>query len=375
MRNDDVIYRIKNWEVFEHPTENRRPKKGMDWHAHPTSLSSKGRLRLLRLGDPGFRALVVFESIIQLLSQRPIELRDGSISNSDGTPIEMIDLADALNISETIIRKSLQVLSTKEIGWIEVENLTNPDKTCHDSTKVVSTGQDITGQDKTGQSMSVSADANATSSAKDPDSLPEIADWCARAWARCKEAKGLTHWSDARTPTKNRNLSARRKEFATLDQFRAGFVDRLIRMSAAYAAPIGENKWCPDLPWLLAPNGWEKAAAKPTPEQIATAPRAARPNERFTENDPLLRGLSDAERQSYLGSSGGSARSVPIDVHASVSGNASNLVEDAGAHSRRLLGTSNDGDGVSGGEVPINGADLPICATVHREDSGRTETA
>lgn len=139
-----------------------------------------------------------------------------------------------------------------------------------------------------GQSMSVSADANPTTSTPNPDDLSQIADWCVRAWTRCKEAKSLGHWPDARIPRNPENLSARRKESASLEEFRVAFIDRLQRMSAAYSAPIGENKWCPSLPWLLEPSGWEKAANKPTPQQIANAPRQGKSNERFNRDDPLL---------------------------------------------------------------------------------------
>lgn len=144
-----MTYRIKHWETFEHPSEGRRPAKAMDWSARPTTLTSKGRLRLLRMGDIGFRALVVFDSIVSLLAQRPIHKRDGRITNSDDTPIEPQDLADAIHVDVKIVNKSLEVLSSKEIAWIENENLTNSVKTCQDVTKLGATGQDITRQDKT----------------------------------------------------------------------------------------------------------------------------------------------------------------------------------------------------------------------------------
>lgn len=180
-----AVYTIRDWsETFEHGTISKRPKKACPWFAHPTNLNGRGRLRLIRMGDEGFRTLAVFESLCALHASWDSERRTGRLVNSDGTPLELVDIADAIHIDEKTIENALTILSSSRIGWMTCEHIDDGfgTDTVQERSKsgpdTVQARTDVgpyrTGQDKTRQDRQGAASrADAADESKEPEAETE----------------------------------------------------------------------------------------------------------------------------------------------------------------------------------------------------------
>ncbi len=94
------------------------------------------------------------------------------------------------------------------------------------------------------------------------DPVAATAAWCAETWNTERHSRGLDHWPAAGKLGRKSlgHLRSRIADADNIDAFRLVFAERVRQAAGAYAEPIGEKRWRPDLPWLLEPNGWEKAS-------------------------------------------------------------------------------------------------------------------
>jgi len=108
------MIRIHKWsETFENSDTRKRQRLG--WFLAPSSNDSKGYRRLMKHGEEGVLALGVYQALCQLTATNNAKNR-GEFIHSDGTPMDLEDLADLLRMPEEVISKSLPLLGG--VGWI-----------------------------------------------------------------------------------------------------------------------------------------------------------------------------------------------------------------------------------------------------------------
>lgn len=300
-----MTYRIRDWEVFENPTRDKRPKKGMEWIHFPTSLTSRGRLRLLREGDRGAWAIVVFDSLLQLHSQRPISKRDGTLVNSDGSAIDIDDLSDSLNIPSDIIARSLELLSSDRIGWLEVVGEEDANRSKHgpntDQIRSVSGPEPVLrGEEKREEKREC---PNGHSPRMRPEGGPEIpaapandperpesseptAPLARQAVPDCPYDAIATLYAEILVPPLpalrdgipkaiREDVKRRWREHPDLAVFREVF--QKVRDSDFLMGRVGDWQ-VPGLGWIVGPKNWAKIDADQYRNRDRPGPRAAAPS-------------------------------------------------------------------------------------------------
>lgn len=300
-----MTYRIREWEVFENPTKDKRPKKGMEWIHYPTSLTSRGRLRLLREGDRGAWAIVVFDALLQLHSQRPISKRDGTLVNSDGSALDLDDVSDSINIPADIIARSLELLSSDRIGWLEVvcESDANQSKSGANTDQIGSVsgpelvlrGDERRGEEKrecpNGHSRGRVPEVPAADDApaNDPES-PESSDASAplarQAVPDCPYGEIAVAYAEILVPPLpalrdgipkaiREDVKRRWREHPDLAVFREIF--QKVRDSDFLMGRVGDWQ-VPGLGWIVGPKNWAKIDVDQYRNRDRPGPRASAPS-------------------------------------------------------------------------------------------------
>lgn len=120
---------IRDWDkTFE--TAKTRKLVRPRYFSCPTGVDSSGYIELMAHGESGIRAFGIFIAICQWSATRRPEDR-GKLAR-EGIPLEDRQLATYLRVETCHLSAALQLLASKEIGWlIEAEN----SETCHSSPK------------------------------------------------------------------------------------------------------------------------------------------------------------------------------------------------------------------------------------------------
>jgi hypothetical protein len=116
------VYHIKD---FKKTFENSKSLqiKNLEWVAVPNDQNSLGFRRLMRM-DFGPAAYGIFIMMVQLASKQ--EHRTGHLTSGgepNGRPYSAQDMADIFGVESGLIEKSIEILSSAEIGWLIVENI------------------------------------------------------------------------------------------------------------------------------------------------------------------------------------------------------------------------------------------------------------
>lgn len=109
-----MTYRIKDWAKYYETSETRKLVR-MTWVPTPNKHDGKGFRRLMRRPD----GLEIFGAWMLILQVASREEQRGVLEDQDG-PLGFQEIADKTGAPEATIEKALQVLSSKEIGWIEI---------------------------------------------------------------------------------------------------------------------------------------------------------------------------------------------------------------------------------------------------------------
>ena len=110
-------YRVSNWQKHYENAESRKYKR-LGWVLQPNCFDSKGFRRLMRHPE-GTTIYGAFRMIVALVSRQPRERRDGWLIDDDGA-LTPLDLADKTGAPEYVFTQAIEVLSGKDIGWIEL---------------------------------------------------------------------------------------------------------------------------------------------------------------------------------------------------------------------------------------------------------------
>lgn len=106
-------YRIRNWKKHFEKAQSRAYKT-INWVALPNKHDGKGFRRVMRMKN-GPEIYCGWILIVQVASKCP---ERGLLVDEDG-PLTAIDLEDKTGCSRKVFEKSLEVLCSKEIAWIE----------------------------------------------------------------------------------------------------------------------------------------------------------------------------------------------------------------------------------------------------------------
>ena len=108
------MYEINKWnDSFE--TAHTRKRQRLGWYLAPSGNDSKGYRKLMRHGKEGIIALGVFSALCQHTATLSKELR-GKLSNSDGTPMDLEDIAEITRMKVADIRHAGGMLVA--CGWL-----------------------------------------------------------------------------------------------------------------------------------------------------------------------------------------------------------------------------------------------------------------
>lgn len=105
---------IKDWKRLYERAESRKLEY-LTWIAIPNKHDGKGFRRLMRMED-GLQIFGCFIVLAELASKAPKDSR-GSLVDPDG-PLTIPDMADSTGMLPGVIGRSLEVLCSKEIGWM-----------------------------------------------------------------------------------------------------------------------------------------------------------------------------------------------------------------------------------------------------------------
>lgn len=118
------MWAIKDWDKHYERAESRKLSK-LTWVPIQNKHDGKSFRRLMRLSD-GLAIFGAFILLVELASKSPRPSR-GLLADADG-PLTLPDISDKTGMSQEIIGRSLEVLSSKEIAWIEAKNVpSSPD--------------------------------------------------------------------------------------------------------------------------------------------------------------------------------------------------------------------------------------------------------
>jgi hypothetical protein len=113
------MYRIAKWsETFENADTRKRARLG--WFLTPSGNDSGGYVELMSRGQDGILAFAVFQAICQWSATCLPPVR-GLCARSDGRPYSARQLATLIRMPEAVVETALELLSSPDVGWIEVE--------------------------------------------------------------------------------------------------------------------------------------------------------------------------------------------------------------------------------------------------------------
>lgn len=270
-----TIWAIKDWGKHYERAESRKLNK-LTWVPIQNKHDGKSFRRLMRLPD-GLAIFGAFIILVELASKSPKASR-GLLTDSDG-PLTLPDISDKTGMSQEIIRRSLEVLSSKDIAWIEEKILPespdappqppedpgNPPGYIEGDGRVGngSTEQDIT--EKPAERASVPTPQK-SAPLEDPnlkESDPGY--WVERLYGRHPKKKDLVLvapelwkvWQNASNP---------------LDKMREVDAGHITECASAEWLK-DDGRWCPTLAKWITDRGWTK---QPAPLRSALSGMAAR---------------------------------------------------------------------------------------------------
>ena len=107
---------IKNWsETFENSDSRKRQRLG--WFLTPSGCESGGYIELMSYGEPGVLAFGVFQAICQWSATNRQTIR-GKLARSDGSALNVRQIAAFIRIPEQTVQNALDLLCSKHGGWI-----------------------------------------------------------------------------------------------------------------------------------------------------------------------------------------------------------------------------------------------------------------
>lgn len=104
---------IRHWHNYFENGQTRRIKN-LTYSLMPVDHNAIVRKTLLRKGAEGYRALTVFAELISIATRCP---QRGLVVDAQG-PITAERIAGATGMSEPDVRSGLELLASKEVGWI-----------------------------------------------------------------------------------------------------------------------------------------------------------------------------------------------------------------------------------------------------------------
>ncbi len=113
-----VCYSIRDWDANFEVSQSRNVKGPHAWVAIPTKHDGKGFRRIMARDD-GPVVYGAWILIVQIAAKCP---KRGVLADSDG-PITPADMAIKTGCPESIFSTSLNVLCSKEIGWMQTREV------------------------------------------------------------------------------------------------------------------------------------------------------------------------------------------------------------------------------------------------------------
>ena len=108
------VWRIRDWDKYYETYETRKLTR-MTWVPVQNKHDGKGFRRIMRRDD-ALEILGSFLIILEVASRCP---QRGLLEDQDG-PLGSQEISDKTGAPSDVIEKALQVLASKEIGWIEL---------------------------------------------------------------------------------------------------------------------------------------------------------------------------------------------------------------------------------------------------------------
>jgi hypothetical protein len=138
-----TLYTIKGWDSLYENAGSRKILGSLDWFPLPTKHDGLSYGRLMRRSD-GMEMYAAWVLILAVAAKCPTR---GTLANGEG-PLSADDIATKTRTSENVIKRALQLFSSKDIPWLATSTLPDsPD----DLALQDRTGQDITEPDRTVQ--------------------------------------------------------------------------------------------------------------------------------------------------------------------------------------------------------------------------------
>ncbi len=173
-----TLYAVRNWDNLFEVAQSRRNRKSHSWVAMPNKHDGKTFRRLMDRAD----AVEVYGAwclIVQVASKCPTR---GVLADADG-PLTADDLSLKTGGKAKIFEKSLEVLSSKDIGWLSRANMKSTDtglRECSESAPRVlgPTVPDRTLPNHTIPDLKLhSSEATGTPPSESPPPLPPVMDF------------------------------------------------------------------------------------------------------------------------------------------------------------------------------------------------------
>ena len=124
---------IKKWtETFENSDSRKRQRLG--WFLNPSGCESAGYIELMSHGARGVLAFGVFQAICQWSATNRQTVR-GKLARSDGSALNVRQVAAVVRIPEPIVSDAVELLCSKDVGWlVDLDNEnTASASVCHQS--------------------------------------------------------------------------------------------------------------------------------------------------------------------------------------------------------------------------------------------------
>jgi hypothetical protein len=114
------VYRIRDWKKHFEVSQSMRIVGPLSWVGMPTKHDGKSFRRLIRQPN-GPAHFCCWCLIVQIAAKCPTR---GVLADADG-PLSANDLSDKTGCPADLFSESLQLLSSKDVGWIEKVDMSN----------------------------------------------------------------------------------------------------------------------------------------------------------------------------------------------------------------------------------------------------------
>ena len=151
-----VVVKIRDWDKHFEVAQSRKIEGALTWIAMPTKHDGKGYRRIMASanGPAIFGAWCV---LVQVAAKAE-KGRRGTFADDSG-PLTTFDLHLKTALPESLIEEAIQVLSSKEIGWLVVDEWEQSGSTVALQDKQDMTEQNTTRQDRRSSVVVDSGDA------------------------------------------------------------------------------------------------------------------------------------------------------------------------------------------------------------------------